>query len=435
MRYFIQPSIIFLLLVTRGFSMSTWEHEARLMTHLFGNNTFTSLTRPNPNGGGALNVTIGLAYVQLMDLDEHRQMLKSNIWIRQYWTNEALAWNPTDYGNISVINIDPVHAWLPDIVLYNNARAISAISGGVLYQFKKKLVLHFDGSIQWFAPTIIQTSCHIDPSLYPFDRQNCSVILGSWTHHGFELDVFAQKDSIDTEFYQESSEFHLVTSQSRKLVQNFSCCAEPYPLLVFDLVFQRHSTYYFINIIIPTALITCLSCLSFVLPSGERVTIGLNVFFTITFINLYNMQKVPQTSTTSLMNRFLHACTVLTAFCMCSNACVLIMLSLKNVQVPFFIKYLIFEVIAPSVGLHTNEMFSSTKRREDSSWRIKTDFQVAPKTIYTRIEKELRKDFWRCCAQTLDRCCFIAFVVLFLSLSLNFVTVDLRDSSRGKLSS
>lgn len=57
-----------LLYCLSGFSMSTWEHEARLMTHLFGNNTFASLTRPNPNGGGALNVTIGLAYVQLMDL-------------------------------------------------------------------------------------------------------------------------------------------------------------------------------------------------------------------------------------------------------------------------------------------------------------------------------------------------------------------------------
>ena len=33
--------------------------------------------------------------------------------------NPFLRWNPSDYGGVKFINIDPILVWKPDIVLYN----------------------------------------------------------------------------------------------------------------------------------------------------------------------------------------------------------------------------------------------------------------------------------------------------------------------------
>lgn len=37
----------------------------------------------------------------------------------QSWENPFLRWNPSDYGGVKFINIDPILVWKPDIVLYN----------------------------------------------------------------------------------------------------------------------------------------------------------------------------------------------------------------------------------------------------------------------------------------------------------------------------
>jgi nicotinic acetylcholine receptor len=45
--------------------------------------------------------------------------MTTNVWLDQEWDDELLAWNPSDFGNISIIRIPCDKIWLPDIVLYN----------------------------------------------------------------------------------------------------------------------------------------------------------------------------------------------------------------------------------------------------------------------------------------------------------------------------
>jgi len=51
--------------------------------------------------------------------DEKNQVMTTNVWLDQEWDDELLAWNPSDFGNISIIRIPCDKIWLPDIVLYN----------------------------------------------------------------------------------------------------------------------------------------------------------------------------------------------------------------------------------------------------------------------------------------------------------------------------
>jgi len=41
-----------------------------------------------------------LSFVQVLDLDEKNQVLKSLIWYRLSWKDQHFKWKPSDYGDI-----------------------------------------------------------------------------------------------------------------------------------------------------------------------------------------------------------------------------------------------------------------------------------------------------------------------------------------------
>ena len=73
------------------------------------------------------------------------QVLISNIWVRQKWHNHYLKWDPLKFSNITVLTVSPSLIWLPDIVLYNNAK--NGVGAGTMYQFKTKVKIRYDGKI------------------------------------------------------------------------------------------------------------------------------------------------------------------------------------------------------------------------------------------------------------------------------------------------
>ncbi len=60
-----------------------------------------------------LNVYIGLAIQQIVDIDEKKQTLVFSGWLDMSWTDYNLAWNPEDYGNISTLRVTSNKIWIP----------------------------------------------------------------------------------------------------------------------------------------------------------------------------------------------------------------------------------------------------------------------------------------------------------------------------------
>lgn len=83
-----------------------------------------------------VDVKFGLAFVQLINVNEKNQIMKSNVWLRlvstkniyhssalilkfKVWTDYQLQWDEADYGGIAVLRLPPDKVWKPDIVLFN----------------------------------------------------------------------------------------------------------------------------------------------------------------------------------------------------------------------------------------------------------------------------------------------------------------------------
>ncbi|KAL8585377.1 hypothetical protein ACOMHN_052191 [Nucella lapillus] len=75
--------------------------------------------RPVVNTSDIVVVHFGLSLVQILDVDEMDQVLKTNIWYQYQWRDELLQWDPKDYDNITDVRLPSEKIWLPDIVLYN----------------------------------------------------------------------------------------------------------------------------------------------------------------------------------------------------------------------------------------------------------------------------------------------------------------------------
>ena len=47
---------------------------------------------------------------------------------------------------------------------------------------KYRAIVRHDGLVRWEPAGVFETSCRIDISHYPYDRQQCALVFGTWTY-------------------------------------------------------------------------------------------------------------------------------------------------------------------------------------------------------------------------------------------------------------
>uniref|UniRef100_A0A8C9PQP9 Cholinergic receptor nicotinic alpha 2 subunit n=1 Tax=Spermophilus dauricus TaxID=99837 RepID=A0A8C9PQP9_SPEDA len=264
--------------------------EDRLFKHLFRG--YNRWARPVPNTSDVVIVRFGLSIAQLIDVDEKNQMMTTNVWLRQEWSDYKLRWNPADFGNITSLRVPSEMIWIPDIVLYNNADGEFAVT------HMTKAHLFSTGTVHWVPPAIYKSSCSIDVTFFPFDQQNCKMKFGSWTYDKAKIDLEPMEQTVDLKDYWESGEWAIINATGTYNSKKYDCCAEIYPDVTYAFVIRRLPLFYTINLIIPCLLISCLTVLVFYLPSdcGEKITLCISVLLSLTVFLLLITEIIPSTS-------------------------------------------------------------------------------------------------------------------------------------------
>ncbi|KAI4795341.1 hypothetical protein KUCAC02_031481 [Chaenocephalus aceratus] len=267
------------------------EDETRLVKDLFVG--YNKVVRPVEHFSDAVVVTVGLQLIQLISVDEVNQIVTSNVRLKQRWLDVNLKWNPADYGGIRKIRVPSADIWKPDLVLYNNADGDFAI-----IQFTKVLLDH-TGIIIWNPPAIFKSYCEIIVLHFPFDLQNCSMKLGTWTYDGLLVVINQDSDRPDLSNFMESGEWVLKDYRSWKHWVYYTCCPEtPYLDITYHFLMLRLPLYFIVNVIIPCMLFSFLTGLVFYLPtdSGEKMTLSISVLLSLTVFLLVIVELIPSTS-------------------------------------------------------------------------------------------------------------------------------------------
>jgi nicotinic acetylcholine receptor, invertebrate len=254
-----------------------------------------------PDNG--VNLSLSLAIRAFNNIDQIDGSINMNIWLRYNW-NSDISWNPSDYNNISSINLNTnpetdQFIWTPDIYLYNTAEKPMAELDYT------KANVYSDGSIFWSRPGLIKSTCIFNLTYFPYDQQICKLKFGSWVYD--ETAIFLNNvgnNSIDLSNYQEHEEWTLIDYSTKKNSIKYSCCENYYHDIEFYYTIRRKPNYYVLNIILPTFATATLIILTLLVPwnSGERISFAVTVLLSIIVFLLIVSENLPKTDSKPLLS-------------------------------------------------------------------------------------------------------------------------------------
>ncbi|XP_008142107.2 neuronal acetylcholine receptor subunit beta-3 [Eptesicus fuscus] len=264
------------------------ETEDALLRHLFQG--YQKWVRPVLNSNDTIKVHFGLKISQLVDVDEKNQLMTTNVWLKQEWTDHKLRWNPDEYGGIHSIKVPSESLWLPDIVLFENA------DGRFEGSLMTKALVKSNGTVTWTPPASYKSSCTMDVTFFPFDRQNCSMKFGSWTYDGTMVDLVLINEHVDRKDFFDNGEWEILNAKGTKGHRRDGLYS--YPFITYSFVLRRLPLFYTLFLIIPCLGLSFLTVLVFYLPSdeGEKLSLSTSVLVSLTVFLLVIEEIIPSSS-------------------------------------------------------------------------------------------------------------------------------------------
>lgn len=201
--------------------------------------------RPVKNPSHNTTVFLGL-YLSSLDVDDLKQQMTVNAWSIMTWTDEHLSWEPKNYMNIDRVHFDQTDVWTPDIAVFNSAESASVVPF-----VKVPVISDYMGRTYWFPPTHITVNCDLDISEWPSDQHECLVRMGSWSHHGEQIDIQIIKHNETTDVmmsnYEANNNWELLNVTATREVITLEEGKEKYVEINFAFKVKRlaksHSTY------------------------------------------------------------------------------------------------------------------------------------------------------------------------------------------------
>ncbi|VDK35268.1 unnamed protein product [Taenia asiatica] len=267
--------------------------------------------RPVRTHDSAVLLFMNLSLIQILDVDEKRQIIITNAWVNLDWKDHNFIWDPKEHGNVTSLLLPSENIWTPDLALYNNAGGDwdLASSSSTL------VVVNYDGTVIWRPPIIFKSQCEINVEYFPFDMQNCSMKIGCWTHHGLLIDLrhTSQKarsqssfdncrsqidHAIDLSMFTTDVQWDLIGVSARRNIEFYPCCIEPYLDITFYIILRRKPLFFGVNVICPCISISILTILVFYLPadSREKISLSISILIALTVFFLLVFEISPPTS-------------------------------------------------------------------------------------------------------------------------------------------
>ncbi|CUR30030.1 Neur_chan_memb domain-containing protein [Caenorhabditis elegans] len=259
---------------------------------------------------GPTNVTVQLYFKQIQKVHENDQIITLYCWIEEYWQDEFLTWNPSDFGNIKSLHVPSEMIWKPDLLVYNNANMNIKEN-----EMQTNVQIEHTGKISLFRAIITDITCDLQMEKFPYDQQICFIMLASWSYDGSQimlntaeqpteapLDIKNTTNLAILNHYIPNMEWKLVDFRYRNNLKYYDCCPNPYPDISYFFAIKRNPSYYLFTLIIPSAFITIVTVIGFFTPHSstgentEKVSLGVTALLSLAIILMMVSDKLPATS-------------------------------------------------------------------------------------------------------------------------------------------
>ncbi|CAD5217560.1 unnamed protein product [Bursaphelenchus xylophilus] len=277
--------------------------QVRLTRDILGPGRYDIRVRPVQNHSRPLKIYISMSLYQLIDVNEPSQFIQMNMWMIQKWEDEMLDWDPRDYSMINTTILPHNVIWIPDTYLYNSV--VMAADETERYMNIRADTLFWEGRrgshISFLYPAIYTVTCRLNIRYFPYDQQNCTLTISSWTNSKSALDYYADPE-VNMASFIPNEEWKVISFKVFRHEYKYACCPEPWVILEASIVIRRKPLYYVVNLIIPTSIITLVSITGFFTPAStaddrtEKINLGITTLLAMSILMLMISDQMPTTS-------------------------------------------------------------------------------------------------------------------------------------------
>ncbi|VDI56372.1 Hypothetical predicted protein [Mytilus galloprovincialis] len=252
------------------------DHLKKLFHDIFETRVYDKRIRPVIDQSHPVYVDVSFFVIGLNSVDEENGIISTTFDTSLDWIDESATWKPELFGNITKLHVPQDHIWKPDFVVRNGMSISNDAQKKIGYTS-----IDYTGKTKWWPYQFHETSCEINISYFPFDKQICNVTFIIWSHsmneiiikgkyvgkHQFSKNALWSVDNL--ELFEDSE--HLDGSD--------------YSTITLTLYLSRKANFYMWNLIFPVVALSILQVVVFLVPakSGEKLSFAFTLFLT------YNM--------------------------------------------------------------------------------------------------------------------------------------------------
>ncbi|RUS72503.1 hypothetical protein EGW08_019731 [Elysia chlorotica] len=238
-----------------------------------------------------VEVHVKLNVYKILEIIEPRQVINMALFFEFEWTDDAFAWDPARYDNVSqayvpydsglgslcmsALRIALPRAWHPEVVVAN-----SAVGDFSLFPKPEYLRVSAQGLFHITGGAIVHTHCHIDLTFFPFDHQTCVLII---VVTGQDVKILPKAGS--TQLIDGVRENVAIPAEWKVTSHNITVMnSKNVAQVQYTVRLDRASLYYLMCVLGPMAATSQLTLLVFWIPpdSGERISFLMSIYVSST---------------------------------------------------------------------------------------------------------------------------------------------------------
>lgn len=353
------------------------------------------------------NASLYFYLKSIADLDEVSSKLVTVGLFSIIWKDQAINWNQSNHGDTKFLYIDESLVWKPSMALLNTL----STNVGLLGLKQSKVKYEFDGSAVWNIADRFQTTCELDTTYFPFDKQTCEIQIMAWDYTTSGLKIKPSEATANLTYYSENGAWELLSTKTR------SEKLDLYSAVVFSLDLKRRPAYFVIYHLIPLFTMLLLNTLVFMLPpdSGERVGYSIDCLLALTVLITLVSEGLPQDSKPMPVIGYVLTVFLIISAIICVETIFILRLHHKeeNKEIPPFFKQI----------YHT--LTCATCKKRSGSVRAYSSHTDLKKV--EEIDKQKKPDVlpltWKKLSSSLDRFCFISSLFSVIIVGVVFYII------------
>ncbi|KAK3590157.1 hypothetical protein CHS0354_041212 [Potamilus streckersoni] len=265
----------------------TSDGSKRILAKIFTTDAYNKAVRPTSNQSQVTNVSVDFSLTGIIEFDSQKEKLTTSGFLIISWNDYYLQWDPYDYNGTSNVFIHQDNVWKPDIALQNGISEFKGLGSSDLL-----VNVTNDGIVSWWPYAILQSTCKVDITYFPFDIQTCSLKFTAWSYYKTEVQLTVGSNQIMFDDYEENSAWTVFGSSVDTLPQSSDATVS------FTMRLERKPLFYLLNVIVPVIMLSIMNTCVFVLPakSDEKASFSMTVFLSLAVFLTIVTSTLPQNS-------------------------------------------------------------------------------------------------------------------------------------------